>query len=268
MKICVVSAAFVGLLGSVSAHAMDLDNVVSATLLSGWRMENGRHMAALEVQLAPGWKTYWRTPGDAGIPPQFDWSGSENVASVAVHWPAPEMFDQNGFTSVGYDVELVMPLEITPSGPGEIRLGGGVQIGVCQDICIPVWLDLTAELPSEGAVGAETIQAALARRPMTAREAGVGAVTCDVVPTSDGMRVTMRMELPQIANNEDSVFEFADPEVWISEAQTVREGHELVAVAELVPAEAAPFSLARKDLRFTVLGGGQAVEVSGCTAPG
>jgi DsbC/DsbD-like thiol-disulfide interchange protein len=77
-------------------------------------MENGGHMAAVELQLAPGWKTYWRSPGDAGIPPSFDWSGSENVKSVRLHWPAPEVFEANGMQTIGYHERLVLPVEITP----------------------------------------------------------------------------------------------------------------------------------------------------------
>ena len=252
----------------LGALAQSLDDVVSGSLVTGWRMENGRHMAAIRLSLAPGWKTYWRSPGDAGIPPRFDWSGSENVAGVAVHWPVPRVFDQNGLTSVGYSGEVVMPIEVTPSTAGEIMLGGEVQIGVCQDICIPVWLEISGALPVEGAAGAEAIRGVLANRPMTPTEAGVGAVHCEAEPIADGMRVTVRMPMPPLAADEASVMEYADPEVWISEAETRREGNHLVAVADLVPPEAQPFALARDGLRFTVLGDGRAVDIRGCVAPG
>ena len=53
-------------------------------------------MAAVEIRLAPGWHTYWRVPGEAGIPPRFDWSGSQNLAAVAYEWPRPEIIVSYG----------------------------------------------------------------------------------------------------------------------------------------------------------------------------
>lgn len=253
-----------------AAPAQEIGDVVQAGLMPGWRMQSGRHMAALQLRLAPGWKTYWRAPGDAGIPPRFDWSGSGNVAAVAVHWPVPHVFDQNGLRSIGYSGEVVMPVEITPERAGEaIALVGRIEIGVCEDICVPVSLVLGAELPPEGAAeGSGAIRAALADRPMTAAEAGVGRVTCRTEPIPDGMRLTVTMELAPVAAEEAAVVEFADPGVWVSEALTAREGGRLTAVADLVPAGAAPFALARGDLRFTVLGGGRAVDIRGCAGAG
>lgn len=252
----------------VASVAQSMDDIVRARLMPGWRMDNGAHMAALRIRLEPGWKTYWRAPGDAGIPPEFDWSGSQNVAAVAVHWPVPKRFDQNGLASVGYAGELVMPLEIVPDVPGRpIALSGRVQIGVCEDICVPVSLALEANLPPTGeGGGSDAIRAALADRPMTADEAGVVLVTCRAEPISDGMRLTVAMVMPPIAPEEAAVVEFSDPTVWVSEAETRREGGRLTAVAELVPAGAAPFALARDGLRFTVLGGGRAVDIRGCAA--
>ncbi len=251
-----------------AAPAQNVADVVSARLLPGWRMESGRHMAALQLKLAPGWKTYWRAPGDAGKPPSFDWSGSGNVAAVAVHWPVPHVFDQGGLRTLGYAGDVVLPVEITPARDGEpIALEGRIEIGVCEDICVPVTLVLGQSLPAAG--GADgAIRAALADRPMSPEEAGVGRVVCRTEPIRDGMRLTVEMDLPRIAPAEDAVVEFDDPTVWVSEANATRTGGRLTAVAELLPADAAPFALARQDLRFTVLGAGRAVDIKGCTGAG
>ena len=65
------------------------------------------------LQLQPGWKTYWRTPGDSGVPPRFDFSKSENVEAVTVLWPAPTKFDDGaGGHSLGYHDQIVLPLRI------------------------------------------------------------------------------------------------------------------------------------------------------------
>ena len=92
-------------------------------MLHGWVNSDGTRTAALHLDLAPGWKTYWRAPGDAGIPPRFDWRGSSNVGTVAITWPTPSVFDQNGMRSVGYEDVLTIPLRIEPRTPGEpVRL--------------------------------------------------------------------------------------------------------------------------------------------------
>lgn len=94
--------------------------------------------AGLQITLAGETKTYWRTPGDSGVPPSFDWSGSTNVASVAVGWPAPKRFPDGGGFSIGYDREVVFPLTITPAAPTRPgRLALKLDYAVCDTICIP-----------------------------------------------------------------------------------------------------------------------------------
>ena len=89
MKSKLISLITCGLFLGSSAAAQMPENVAESRILTGWRDANGTHYAALEIMLAPGWKTYWRTPGDAGIPPQFNWSGSENLSAVGVSYPVP-----------------------------------------------------------------------------------------------------------------------------------------------------------------------------------
>ena len=81
------------LLGALRAPTMadELDQIVQVVLKKGWRKESGDHIAALQITLAPGWKTYWRQPGDTGIPPRFDFSGSENLTILDVIYPAPKI---------------------------------------------------------------------------------------------------------------------------------------------------------------------------------
>lgn len=240
------------------------DGVVRVTLLPGWSTERGTRMAALSIQLAPGWKTYWRAPGDAGIPPRFDWTGSRNLASVAFHWPRPEVHVTNGFRSIGYRDRLVLPVELTPARPGApIRLKADLEIGVCQDICVPYRAALDTELVPGGRRD-PAITAALSDRPATAREAGVGRVACEVTPTADGVRLTAQIDMPRLGPDEVAVFELPDQAIWISEAANHRDGARLTAVSDVVPPPGAPFLLDRSDLRITVLGGGRAVELSGC----
>ncbi len=103
----------------------------------------------LEFRLAPGWKTYWRSPGDAGFPPRPEWSGSANVAAVTMRWPAPHRFELFGLDSFGYGDEVVFPLDVRVSRPGEpLTLGAKVDYLICEKICIPYTAELALDLPA------------------------------------------------------------------------------------------------------------------------
>ncbi len=250
---------------STPAAAEVPDDLVSVEVLPGWRTQNGTHMAGLRIVLAPGWKTYWRAPGDAGIPPQFDWAGSQNVAGVQPHWPVPHAFSQNGIRSIGYSDTLVLPLEIHPERHGDIRLEGEIDIGICQDVCVPVALTLAGELTTPGVSDPE-IRAALANLPMAAAEAGVDAVRCAVEPISDGIRLTARIDMPRLGAEEIAILEASNPAIWVSAAEMSRDGATLVAVVDMVPPNGQPFLVDRSRVRITVIAGGTGVDIQGCAA--
>ena len=243
-----------------------LDDIAKVDILPGWRTKTGTHMAALRVRLAPGWKTYWRAPGDGGIPPRFDWTGSENLKAVQFHWPRPQVFAVNGIRSIGYHDELILPIEMTPSAAGgkPIEIKVSVELGVCEEICLPMQVDLRAELPSGG--GADpSIRASLSDQPISARSMGVTGATCTVDPIADGLRVTAQIRMPDIGS-EVAVLELPDKSIWISPSDMTRKGGLLTAITDMVPSNAAPFLLKRSDVRITVLGDKRAVDIQGCSA--
>jgi DsbC/DsbD-like thiol-disulfide interchange protein len=104
-------------------------------------------LGGIAFQLQPGWKTYWRTPGDSGAPPRFDFSKSDNIEAVTVLWPAPAKFDDGaGGHSLGYHDTIVLPLRIVAKNPDKpVTLRADIQYAVCEKICIPV--EANAELP-------------------------------------------------------------------------------------------------------------------------
>jgi suppressor for copper-sensitivity B len=103
---------------------------------------------ALHIVLQPGWKTYWRSPGDAGYPPQLDVSGSTNVARAELMWPVPHRFQLFGLQTFGYGSEVAFPLMVTPQQAGApISLKAKVRYLVCEQICVPQETTLTLDLP-------------------------------------------------------------------------------------------------------------------------
>jgi DsbC/DsbD-like thiol-disulfide interchange protein len=256
------------LIASGPAHAggSGPGEVAEIDILPGWRLADGRHMAAIRIRLADGWKTYWRAPGDAGIPPEFDWSGSRNLEGVEYHWPVPEVFDLNGMRTIGYTHELILPIELEPRRAGKaITLKGSINLGVCRDVCMPMQARVSARLGV--ATGADRVIArALDQRPDTATEAGLGRISCDLTPIDDGLRLTAELALPLVGPDEVAVIETADASVWVSEAMIARSGGLLTATADLVPPAGVPFMVDRSGVRITILAAGRAVDIRGCTA--
>ncbi|PPR70369.1 MAG: Thiol:disulfide interchange protein DsbD [Alphaproteobacteria bacterium MarineAlpha3_Bin2] len=102
----------------------------------------------LHFKLKPGWKIYWRSPGDAGFPPQPEWKGSENLKHAVIHWPAPERFSVIGLETLGYKKEVVFPLTVTRADPSRpLRMSGIVRYLTCDDICIPYDAEVALTLP-------------------------------------------------------------------------------------------------------------------------
>ena len=125
-------------------------------------------MAGVELQLPEGWKTYWRSPGEAGgVPPSFDWSKSMNLESAQVLYPAPKRFTDKSGDTVGYKGTVVFPVRLKPKDatkPIDLRLA--FDYGVCKDICIPAEAELGLSIAADGAQPvSEELMDALSRVP-------------------------------------------------------------------------------------------------------
>lgn len=116
---------------------------------------DGRPEVGLEIALEPGWKTYWRSPGDAGIPPVVDWSKSSGISGFDLRFPAPVRFGEADVRSIGYTAPVLMPIDVTLADPkSPARLDLDVQVGLCHDICVPVSAHLTATVAPDAPVDA------------------------------------------------------------------------------------------------------------------
>ena len=117
-----------------------------ARLITG--NNGGRPMAAVEIQLADGWKTYWRMPGDGGgVPPGFNWDKSTNVASATVLYPVPTRFADKAGDTLGYKGSAIFPVQLTAKDPSKpMSLVLTLDYGICRDICVPVDAELTLDI--------------------------------------------------------------------------------------------------------------------------
>jgi DsbC/DsbD-like thiol-disulfide interchange protein len=119
-----------------TASRWDGDARSAIRLIAG--APGGGARAAIELRLKPGWHTYWRYPGDAGVPPKLDFAKSENVKAVTVLWPAPQRIEEEGLVAIGYTGDVVWPLAIVPQNPAKpVTLRLKLDYAVCEKLCVP-----------------------------------------------------------------------------------------------------------------------------------
>src|ERR1700738_548924 len=159
---------------AIGAHAQDAspwqrDAHSAVRLLAGSRSGTVL-LGGIAFQIQPGWKTYWRTPGDSGVPPRFDFSKSENVEAVTVMWPAPVKFDDGaGGTSLGYTRQIVLPLRIVAKNSDKPPiLRAEINYAVCEKLCIPVEASIELAFASVASTEDGALSAALDTVPKPA----------------------------------------------------------------------------------------------------
>jgi suppressor for copper-sensitivity B len=150
--------------------------------------ETASRELGLEFHLAPHWKIYWRSPGDAGYPPRLDWAGSTNLAGAQMAWPAPQRFSVLGLETVGYTDAVVFPIAARLAEPARAsHLELALSYLTCSEICIPYDAVLTLDLPAgdaaaDGANYAALIARYAARVPGDGRESGLALGAATVIP--------------------------------------------------------------------------------------
>ena len=128
---------------------------------------DGARIAGVEIVMADGWKTYWRTPGDSGVPPQFDWTGSANAARIEVLYPAPKRMAEAGGEVLGYKGAVLFPIAVTPQDAAKpVALKLALEFGICREICVPAVATMELSIPPpRKAAHSDALKAALERVP-------------------------------------------------------------------------------------------------------
>ncbi|OJX73865.1 protein-disulfide reductase DsbD domain-containing protein [Magnetospirillum sp. 64-120] len=169
----------------------------------------------LHFQLLPGWKIYWRTPGDAGYPPKIDWTGSKNFGQATVFWPAPKRFVLAGLQNHGYAGEVVLPVDAALPQPHKaVTVKAGLDYLACSQICVPMQASLSLTLPAGPAQPSEfahLISRYAALVPGPGDRHGLGVDTVEAVGLGDEsvLRVTLSAQQP-----------FDHPDLFVEPAET------------------------------------------------
>ena len=213
----------------------------------------------MAFRVAPGWHVYWRTPGDAGLPPGVDWAGSSNVAGVAVAWPYPSRLVVDGLRNNIYPGSVVLPLTVRLLHPGApLHLHAHVTYAACGEVCVPYAADLSLDLPAGPAFPspeAPAIAAARGQVPQTLAEAGMRLeeVTAMEQAGRTSLHIVVRRPVAAFTTPELFVEGDAAADWTVPHAQLEADGH----VARFTMT--APASVT-SDLRLTLVDAGHAAE--------
>ena len=218
----------------------------------------------MQIKLAPGWHTYWRYPGDAGVPPRLDWSASTNVAEVRVSWPAPERIKlDGGLGSIGYHGDIILPLQIKPKDPSRpVSLRLKLDFGVCEKICIPAEAKAAIDVPAGFAGKNALLDAADKRVPSPAplgkgKQLGVVSVKLD---RGSAPRALIDVVVPQ--DKPFDLFAEGPTDEWAlplpSKIDAASGRARFVLPIDGAPSGVAPIP---QTLRLTLVAGDEAIEV-------
>jgi len=206
LRVALVAATLSVVCATVAVRAEDSspwqrDTHSALRLLAGSR-SGAVLLGGVVIQLEPGWKTYWRTPGDSGVPPRFDFSKSDNVEAVTVLWPAPMKFDDGaGGTALGYKQQVVLPLRIVAKNADKpVTLRAHVNYAVCDKLCIPVEANSELAFASVASTEDGTLSDALNAVPKPANIGDPNPLTIRDVKREGKTNVLVDVTAPEAKN--------------------------------------------------------------------
>ena len=197
----VVAAVIVSAASAQPAQAQALQPDISTELVVGEVSTNRDPFGGwlgVHVRLGPGWKIYWKSPGDAGVPSEFDWAASSNLAAAEVQWPVPHRASILGVESVGYTGEVLFPVKVQLKNPdfdagAELRL----VLYACSTICIREERVLKADLLHPSDPGAQALIDQWREKIPAATSASLAIASIELVPSSPPrIRVEATSSLP------------------------------------------------------------------------
>lgn len=248
------------LLTAPAAHAADVSqwaiDIRSATRLiaASPSKDQANLRAGVEFRMDPGWHTYWRYPGDSGVPPRFDFDESDNLREAKVLYPAPHAFEDETGTSIGYLDHVIFPVQVTPRDPKKpVRLKVTVNYAVCQKLCVPAEAHLDLILGDKSGFD-DRLKAAEAKVPasVTPQQAGLTVRRVNGTP-----KPVVEFE---IVGKADQVFVEGPTAEWalpIPKAVDAAKGRYSFALDGLPPGADPKAPL---DLTFTIVEGDRAIE--------
>ena len=219
-----------------------------------------------KIDLNKNWKTYWRLPGNAGLEPLFTFDKSENVLAAKIMWPSPIIFGEENLSSIGYKDSVLLPLEVTPIDTSKpIKLEIQANIGLCEDVCIPVTLNVSYfATPGQNQENYESLGAILSE-PIKSDDIGFQPPLCIIKNGELIMEFNEKNVKTGIENIELFVIEVGSSVFYVNSKKAyVFDDRITVSTKNSVETEL-PGVISRETIKTTIIGSNQSLEFVGCS---
>jgi len=216
--------------------------------------------------LSPGWKTYWRHPGETGFSPEFDWTGSLNLSAVKVLWPHPKIFNDNGMLSFGYEDYVILPIEFTPYNAAKlIKARLNLRLGICEKLCVPVSRSLTTKLRASKTVLDSEIVEYMNRLPKVVSGHELKNMKCEF--KVDGQNLIFRSDI-EFYNRDigfkAAIVELPESNIWFALPNIERASNSLRIISKAEQSDDGAFVLNRDGIIVTLISNNESVYIQGC----
>jgi hypothetical protein len=264
-KIMILLALLFNIVGSSVFSQSPIIGLKSVDIIRGWRQSDDIHIAAINIKLEDGWKTYWRVPGIGGIAPILNWEKSKNIKNISQIWPTPNIYNEYGLQTIGYKDELLLPLQIQPIDKKQpIHLSITIDFGICSDVCVPIQTSVEEKLPERTSFGKKNILDTLEKTILSGNKSLFKIVKCNIIPIKDGFEVNAFFEgLTSFDKDTLGVVEYpVKQNGWINQKASLVSGNQLNVHATVY--NKSIHFIDRSDLTLTIFTKNKAFEFGGC----
>jgi len=264
-KIMILLVLLFNIVGNSVFSQSPIIGLKSVDIIRGWRQNDDIHIAAINIKLEEGWKTYWRVPGIGGIAPILNWEKSKNIKNISLIWPKPNIYNEYGLQTIGYKDELLLPIQIQPIDKKQpIHLSITIDFGICSDVCVPIQTTVEEKLPERTSIGKKNILDTLEKAILSGNKSPIKIVKCNIVPIKDGFEVNAFFEgLASFDKDTLGVVEYpVKQNGWINQKASKISSKQL-SVHATVYNKPIHF-IDRSDLTLTIFTKNKAIEFDGC----
>jgi DsbC/DsbD-like thiol-disulfide interchange protein len=198
------------------------------------------------------------------VAPVFDWSGSENLKSIEVDWPSPEVFSSFGTLTIGYRSDVTLPVRIVAiDAAAPVGLKLSLSYGVCSNICMPEKVDVALDIAPDARIEEPALMAATLSLPIPAREAGLTSAACQIAGAGEERRFSGAFQFTQGFDEAPIVVVEGQSDIWIAPTSVAQDGGALTVGADVELASPDTW-IDRGALRVTFLTPYEALDLRGC----
>ena len=264
-KIMILLVLLFNIVGNSVFSQSPIIGLKSVDIIRGWRQNDDIHIAAIDIKLEEGWKTYWRVPGIGGIAPILNWEKSKNIKNISLIWPKPNIYNEYGLQTIGYKDELLLPIQIQPIDKKQpIHLSITIDFGICSDVCVPIQTSVEEKLPERTSFGKKNILDTLEKTILSGNKSLFKIVKCNIIPIKDGFEVNAFFEgLTSFDKDTLGVVEYpVKQNGWINQKASLVSGNQLNVHATVY--NKSIHFIDRSDLTLTIFTKNKAFEFGGC----